>query len=301
MQDTTQPPSISAVAAQRWQRCAPLETPWLHAEVARRMAERLDWIKLEPASWLHWDALRGSADSHAALAARYPKATPYAPCPDGAGAGYSKAVNELAHTPWWQAKRWTQAQTQVAMPSAGVDMLWANMAMHLSADPAALVSRWHSLLNTDGFLMFSCLGPDTLIELRRLYAHMGWPEPSHAFTDMHDYGDMLVNAGFAEPVMDMERITLTFGSPQRLLDELRGLGRNFHVNRFAGLRGRAWHDRLLQGLAQHLGGAAQGDGSLALTFEVIYGHAIRPAPRIKVSEHSAISLRDMKAMLGKRA
>ena len=52
---------------------------------------------------------------------------------------------------------------------------------------------------------------------------MGWPPAGHAFTDMHDWGDMLVNTGFAEPVMDMERITLTFGNPRRALDELRGL------------------------------------------------------------------------------
>jgi len=38
--------------------------------------------------------------------------------------------------------------------------------------------------------------------------------------------------GFAEPVMDMERITLEFSTAEKLLDELRGLGRNLHVARF---------------------------------------------------------------------
>jgi malonyl-CoA O-methyltransferase len=61
--------------------------------------------------------------------------------------------------------------------------------------------------------MFSCLGPDTLRELRALYAALGWPPPAHEFTDMHDWGDMLVASGFAEPVMDMERITLSFATP----------------------------------------------------------------------------------------
>jgi malonyl-CoA O-methyltransferase len=88
--------------------------------------------------------------------------------------------------------------------------------------------------------------------------------------------------------MDMERITLTFETPQRLLQELRGLGRNLHVGRFAGLRGRQWHWQLL---------AALGQAPLQLTFEVIYGHAFKPAPRLSVSAHSEISLDDMRAAL----
>ena len=93
-------------------------------------------------------------------------------------------------------------------------MLWANMALHMAADPQALIAQWHRALATDGFLMFSCLGPDTLRELRALYAALGWPPAGHEFTDMHDWGDMLVHAGFAEPVMDMERIVLTWDTPE---------------------------------------------------------------------------------------
>lgn len=69
---------------------------------------------------------------------------------------------------------------------------------------------------------------------------------------MHDWGDMLVQGGFAEPVMDMERIVLTWATPQALLAELRTLGGNLHRDRFAGLRGRRWQERLLSGLAERL-------------------------------------------------
>jgi malonyl-CoA O-methyltransferase len=106
---------------------------------------------------------------------------------------------------------------------------------------------------------------------------------------------MLVEAGFAEPVMDMERITLSFTSPESALAELRDLGRNFHVQRFAGLRGRRWHAQLLavlQTLAR-----PEEDGRLVLTFEVVYGHALKPQPRPKVQALSAIDLQDMRAML----
>jgi malonyl-CoA O-methyltransferase len=117
------------------------------------------------------------------------------------------------------------------------DMVWANMALHVSAQPQALLRQWHQALAVDGFVMFSCLGPDTLHELHAIYQKRGWPAPSHAFTDMHDWGDMLVAAGFAEPVMDMERLTLTYANPQALLAELPGPGTQPFGGAFCGL---AW-------------------------------------------------------------
>jgi len=173
-------------------------------------------------------------------------------------------------------------------------MLWANMALHMAADPQALVAHWHRLLAVDGFLMFSCLGPDTLRELRTLYAQLGWPPPSHEFTDMHDWGDMLVHSGFAEPVMDMERLTLTWDSPQRLAAELRELGANLNRGRFPALRGRGWKSAFERHLAESLRGP---DGRLTLTFEIVYGHALKPVPRVLVAGESALSAEDMRALL----
>jgi malonyl-CoA O-methyltransferase len=122
----------------------------------------------------------------------------------------------------------------------------------------------------------------------------GWSPAAHPLTDMHDWGDLLVGTGFAEPVMDMERIVLSFASPERALQELRGLGRNLHPARFAGLRGKHWHRKLLLRMKERLTNA---QGQIELTFEIIYGHAFKPAPRLKVSAESAISIRDMRAML----
>ena len=111
---------------------------------------------------------------------------------------------------------------------------------------------------------------------------------------MHDWGDMLVHAGFAEPVMDMERITLTWETPQRLLAELRELGTNLHPARFAALRGKGWKALLHDEMARAL---RQPDGRLALTFEIIYGHALKPAPTVRVAGESAVSLEDMRSIL----
>jgi malonyl-CoA O-methyltransferase len=93
----------------------------------------------------------------------------------------------------------------------------------------------------------------------------------------------------------MERITLTFETPYRLLAELRELGRNLHIQRFAGLRGRRWHvqlTQLLMGLARPEEG-----GRLALSFEIVYGHALKPRPRAKLSAQTEIGLDQMRQML----
>ncbi len=169
-------------------------------------------------------------------------------------------------------------QVNATPPPGAVQLVWSNMALHSRADPQALLAQWHAALATDGFLMFSCLGPDSASKLHGIYRDSGWGEAGSAFTDMHDWGDMLVAAGFAEPVMDMERITLSWSGAAQLLAELRGLGRNLHPARFAGLRTPAWHAKLEQALAQRLGDATA-DGRLTLDFEIVYGHAFKPAPR----------------------
>ncbi|KQO19710.1 class I SAM-dependent methyltransferase [Acidovorax sp. Leaf78] len=288
------PPTIDPTAAARWHAAAPAISPWLHEEVARRMEDRLQWIRQPPDSWCHWDAVRGGLGAHALVSARYPKARcqVYESAPRCEG-----AAQQALAKPWWNPASWGAGNPQFGMPpDASVQMLWANMALHTAADPQALIGQWHRAMAVDGYLMFSCLGPDTLRELHAVYAALGWPPAGHAFTDMHDWGDMLVHAGFAEPVMDMERITLTFATPERLVQELQELGCNLHPARFGALRGKRWRDRLYQALADRLADPAEG-GQLALTFEIIYGHAFKPAPRVRVSESSAVSLQDMRAML----
>jgi malonyl-CoA O-methyltransferase len=258
------------------------------------MEDRLQWIRQAPESWCHWDAVRGGLKAHALVSARYPKAR----CQiyESSARGVLVAQQALAK-PWWSPARWSTARTPVGKPpNADVQMLWANMALHMAADPQSLIAQWHRALRVDGYLMFSCLGPDTLRELHAVYAALGWPPAGHAFTDMHDWGDMLVQAGFAEPVMDMEHITLTFATPERLVKELRELGVNLHPQRFPALRGRQWREKLYQALSDRLADPQQG-GQLTLTFEIIYGHAFKPAPRVRVSSQSAVSLQDMRTLL----
>jgi malonyl-CoA O-methyltransferase len=281
-----------AVAAVLRRLAAAAEPPWLHREVARRMAERLAIVRLQPERVLDWWSHLGAGA--AVLERAYPAAQRIAVEPTAALVERSRAA---ARRPWWSAQRWSGAAPSViaegeALPD-GVQLVWANMMLHAVADPPALFARWHEALAVDGFVMFSCLGPGTLRELRSLYARLGWPAPTPAFVDMHDLGDMLVRAGFADPVMDQETITLQWADAPALLAELRGLGGNAAPRRFAGLRTPRWHARLLAAL----GSLADADGRPALGFEVAYGHAFRAAPRARPGAPTTVSLEAMRAMV----
>jgi malonyl-CoA O-methyltransferase len=257
------------------------------------MAERLRWIKQAPASWLDWSPLLGGLQAHAKVAQLYPEA-PVALVGDGARAAAELLRRQAPRG--WNPLKWRSATPLVHDGQTGAaGLLWANMALHQEALPRALLARWLELLAVDGFLMFSCLGPDSLRELRAVYARQGWPDPCHAYTDMHDWGDMLIEVGYAEPVMDMERITLAYPDARRLLRDLRDWGRNLNLARFDGLRTRAWGRELEHALEAGLPRDKQ--GQLLLSFELIYGHALKPAPRVKLAPTSQVSVEQMRSML----
>ncbi len=286
-------PPLDALASQRLSvKTSRAGQPWLHNEVASRMAQRLALIRHPVKHWVHWAPRNGGLVSQDLLEQAFPQATSsvvQTEVPDVVWA--SLALQQ----PWW--KKWLRpARRFGVVTTEPADMLWSNMGLHLQAQPAQWMSQWAGSLKTEGFVMFSCLGPDSLRELRDLYANLGWPAPSHYFTDMHDWGDMLLQSGFAAPIMDMERITLTYETPEALLNDLRSLGRNLNPQRFAACRGRSWLKQLHQQLRQQLASPAQ-DGRLALTFEVIYGHAFKAPTRLAVKPETQVSLEQMKAQL----
>lgn len=293
MSESVLPPSLNPIASARWLHLPRTAAPWLSEEVGARMADRLSWIRRAPTTWLDWYPLQGGLKAHQKVQAHYPNATRHW---IETTQQRQKTVQKALQGVWWQ-RFLHKSMARMGLPQEGtVDMVWANMALHLSPEPEALLRQWQRLLAVDGFLMFSCLGPDTLRELQHLYHEQGWGPACQEFTDMHDWGDMLVHAGFAEPVMDMERLTLTYDTPAQLLAELRLLGRNLHQQRAAQPRGRAWRGELahkLSGLA-----SASHGGRLALTVEIIYGHALKAAPRIKLEKENQIALQDMRSLLG---
>lgn len=254
--------------------CAAASTPWLHAEAARRMAERLVLMRRKPELLLDWSGPLGG--SGGLLRAAYPKARRQTVAIEGAPA---RGASGRAQRRWpWPMRRGDAAAvTEAEVGPESAQLVWSNMLLQACADPRALLARWREALAVEGFLMFTTLGPGSLPELRAIYRAQGWGEPAQAFVDMHDLGDMLLVAGFADPVMDQEMVTLTWPDAGAMLAELRALGANLSPRRHQGLRTPRWREQLLQALA-----ATARDGRPCLSFELVYGHAFKAAPRAPV-------------------
>ena len=253
-------------------------------EIDRRMQERLDYVRVEPKRVLDLGCSRGASLS--ALAARYPAAQQVA----------LDLVPEMLTglrpaRPAWQ--RWIGVgAASSAMPlvadaahlpllSRSTDLIWSNLLLHWLNDPLPALAEAHRVLDVGGLLMFSTLGPDTLKELRSVFAD-GYAH-TQRFIDMHDLGDMLVGCGFADPVMDMEVVKLTYDSFDDLLRELQSAGSSCAMKaRRHGLTGRAaWAKAraAYEALREH--------GKLPASFEVVYGHAWKVAPK-KTADGRAI-------------
>lgn len=250
------------------------EAAVLAREVSLRMTARLDLVKITPARVADIGCATG--DGIRALQARYPQALPlaidFAPAMLAAVARRVSWLERLRH----RAPRCVAADVRV-LPLAGgtLGLAWSNLMLHWLDDPLPAFRELHRVLEVGGLLMFSALGPDTLKELRAAGA-----TTLRHFHDMHDLGDMLMAAGFADPVMDMERIELTYASPRGLLRDQRLLGVRDGLLGPLGFREgrrvfRAWQSQ-------------QRDGRLPATFEIVYGHAWKAEPKASADGRAVI-------------
>jgi malonyl-CoA O-methyltransferase len=166
------------------------------------------------------------------------------------------------------------------LADASVDLVTAGMLLHWCADPAAVLAEVRRVLRYPGFFLFSTLGPDTLREFRSAWPRADRHSHALAFTDMHNLGDALVRAGFAEPVVDAERLTITYPDIARLVAELRSVGAtDLSPARRRTLTGRRRWAEMTDAYHQKRNSA----GALPVTVEVIYGQAWTgdPASRMK--------------------
>jgi len=241
-----------------------LDAARLEAEVGGRMLERLDYIRLAPDRVL--DA--GSGPPQMLFRKRYPRAQIVA-------LDFSLRMLRARKKKLFERNppRAVCADFgRVPLAAGAVDLVWSNMALHWAADPSAALREFHRVLAPDGLLMFSALGPDALAELRAAAGEAR----VHRFIDMHDLGDMLVAAGFSAPVMDMERLTFLYDGADALLADLRATGQT-SARRDAPRRGLSGR-RFVADLKAKLG-AGMRDGKLAVSYEVVYGHAWKGALR----------------------
>ncbi len=247
-------------------------------EIERRMAERLDYIRHAPTRII--DAGCGTGEGVAALRSRYPQAEIVALDTSGGALGRARGSRSLGTRLRALVGRAEPSYVRADFSAAALrpgacDMLWSNVALAWSPDVPATIRGWGAALAPGGLAMFSTFGPDTLRELAAAFADCDAAPHVHPFTDMHDIGDMLVAAGFGEPVIDMEVITLTYASPEALIAELRAAGyANVRTDRRRTLTGRGRWQRMLDAYA-----AVAREGRVPATFEVVYGHAWKAAPR----------------------
>ncbi|XLZ73076.1 methyltransferase domain-containing protein [Massilia sp. SR12] len=267
------------------------EADFLRREIAGRMHERLQLVKVNPLRVL--DAGCGTGPDLPVLQKSYPAAQVVgvdtspamiaAARGQAAKSGLSQLIGKLL--PAKSGIDYLCADmAELPLARHHVDLVWSNLALHWHPQPDRVFAEWHRVLKVGGLLMFSCFGPDTLQELRSAFAEVDLAPHTLPFVDMHDFGDQLVEAGFAEPVMDMEKITVTYENVDKLLADARALGGNPLQSRRKGLLGKEAYARLKAGLEKQ----RRADGKLALTFEVIYGHAFRPAPRVTSSGEAII-------------
>jgi malonyl-CoA O-methyltransferase len=246
----------------------------LESEVGARMLERLDYVKLVPGRVL--DA--GSGPPQRALGRRYRGAEVIA-------FDFSLSMLRMGKKGLFERNPPKAVCGDIArlpVASGAIDLVWSNMTLHWVADPLAAIRECHRVLSVGGLLMFSTLGPDTLAELRAAAGE----DRVHRFADMHDLGDMLVAAGFADPVMDMERLKVEYAGGAALLADLRASGQT-HAGaaRARGLSGARFRARLEQRLAAQRAAAG---GKLAVSYEVLYGHAWKAAPKRAADGRSVV-------------
>lgn len=267
-----QPPSIDKRQARRaFSRAADTydQAAVLQREIGERMLDRLDYVKLEPALVL--DAGCGTGAAADALARRYKKARVLA---------LDFALPMLHHArrrgPWLRKPLCVCGDIEhLPFAAQSVDLVFSNAVLQWSTDLARVFDELLRVLKPGGLLMFTTFGPDTLKELRSAWAAVDGHSRVSPFADMHDVGDALVRSGFADPVMDAEWMTLTYGDVDGLMSDLKVLGAgNATVGRPRGMTAKSRFDSMR---AVYEG--FRSDGRLPATYEVVYGHAWAPEQR----------------------
>jgi malonyl-CoA O-methyltransferase len=256
-------------AAEGYERSAALQR-----EVGARLLAHLDPIRVAPARLL--DLGSGPGAFFEPLAKRFAGAEIVA---------IDLAFNMLRaaqrRMPWWRRALSARAPRLIcadaeSLPLRGssAQLVFSNLALQWCA-PAAVFAECARVLETGGLMLFSTFGPDTLKELRDAFATVDGGAHVNSFVDMHDLGDGLVQAGFADPVMEMEMLTLEYASVEAIARELKAIGgHNALPGRARGLSGRHRWARMVEHYER-----LRREGSLPATFEVIYGHAWKGAPR----------------------
>lgn len=243
----------------------------LQREVGDRLLERLGVIKLTPQAVLDLGA--GTGYITRSLMKLYRGARVVA-----LDIASPMLVQARRQSGWWRRPGFVCGDIE-RLPFAdhSVELILSNLALQWCNGLDAAFAEFKRVLKPGGALLFTSFGPDTLRELRASWAAVDSYNHVNSFLDMHDVGDALMRAGLAEPVMDVEQITLTYNEVNGLMQDLKTLGaHNVTAGRPRGLMGKGRWLQMCETYEQY-----RHQGVLPATYEVIYGHAWAAEPPSK--------------------
>jgi malonyl-CoA O-methyltransferase len=293
-------PRSNTALAQQWVRRVAKPLPFMLEEVNQRMVNRAQIMRPVEGGVVHHGCLHpaGLLNVKTLFAGREftvfaPTAMnlPVEPLEKAAASFLSKFLPGRA-----APKPASAIELPINTPLPLVDesqaMVWSPLWLHAVGDPGQYLAEWLRVLKPEGGVFFSCFGPDTARELQGFAQAMGEPFPD--FADMHDLGDLMSKQGFSDPVMEMEKLTLTYSSPSRLLEDWRALCGNSLATREKGLR----TPRHLAKATLHLEQLRNPEtGRIPLTLELVYGHAWKVKRKTK-TEVATVKISDIKGRKG---
>ncbi|KPJ82311.1 MAG: malonyl-[acyl-carrier protein] O-methyltransferase BioC [Gammaproteobacteria bacterium SG8_30] len=239
----------------------------LQSRVREELLARLDYVTLEPATIL--DVGCGTGHATRALKDRYPRARVIA-------LDVSEGMLAMARRRQSWRRRFDRVcgdAMRLPLATGSVDLVFSSLTLQWCPDLDAVFAGFRQVLAPRGLVNFATFGPDTLTELRTAWAQADGLPHVNQFTDMHDLGDGLVRAGLAEPVLDVERYTLTYPDVYGLMRDLKAIGaHNVNAGRPRGMTGRG-RLRAMESAYERY----RQDGSLPATYEVVFGQAWGPA------------------------
>jgi len=266
----------------------------LQREVGKRLLERLDYIRLQPNTITDIGAGTGHLSKH--LSQRYKQARVIA---------LDLAPNMLrtARRHAGTLTRLLRRQSFVCADAEGLpladqstDMIFSNLTLQWCGDLNRVFAEFRRVLRPGGMALFSTFGPDTLKELRDSWSAADGAVHVSAFIDMHDIGDALLRSGFADPVMDAERFTLTYPDAYTLMRELKLVGaHNATSGRNHSLTGKGRLRAMTAAYERY-----RDNGTLPASYEIVYGLAWAPSiSNMNVQENGVVKV-PLTALQGRR-
>ncbi len=231
----------------------------LYQEAAHRLLEHLDWARLQPVCVLDLGA--GTGHFTELLKKRYPYAAVLA----------VDVVKEVLQTGGICADA-----ANLPLQNSSVDLVVSGLMLPWCNDNEAVFKEVSRVLKPGGLFLFSTFGPDTLGEMRASWASVDDQPHVHLFFDLHDVGDALLRAGFADPVMQTEWLTMLYQDVYQVCRDLKQTGSsNILLDRRMTLTGK----KRFLGFVAEYETYRDGAGKLPATFEIVYGHCWQAAKK----------------------